>query len=209
MLALGVGDRRFKSYHPELLNFMADLEILFFFFFSSIAISSSILIIRSKNPIHSILFLILVFCNLTGLLLTSGIEFLSILLIIIYVGAIAVLFLFVIMMLDIQIFQKNINENFGYLPISLLISFIFFIEILYILNQIFLPYNFFLNKNFYYLFSYNQWINSIDFIQNTETLGQILYTYYFFFFLLSGLILLIPLIGAVVLTLKKKKKNII
>ena len=184
---------------------MINFEIFFFFFFSSTALASAILVIRSNNAIYSVLFLILVFVNMTGLLLISEIEFLSIMLIIIYVGAIAILFLFVVMMLDIHYLPQNINEKLGYLPLTFFIGFLFLIETFLILSKTFPP-----SFSFFYQFcsekNYFNWIQNLDFITNTETIGQILYTYYNIFFLISGIILLIALLGAVTLTIKEKKK---
>ena len=162
---------------------------------------------------------------MTGLLLVAEVEFLAIMLIIIYVGAITVLFLFVVMMLDIKKIETN-NNNYGYLPIIFLISFIFFIETFTIFSKSFTSYQYFIHKNLametyarlcedwtwryspaYETVPYfhNQWHLKLDLITNIETLGQILYTYNAFFLLAAGLILLIALIGAVTLTLKEKK----
>lgn len=142
------------------------------------------------------------FVNITGILLILKIEFISIMLIIIYVGAITVLFLFIVMMLDINLKLKL--KNFGYIPIIFLISIIFCIETFLMFSKIFTSY--YNNIEFLYKLKNNTfWIYNIDNITNIETIGQVLYTYYFFFFLLAGLILLIALIGAVILT---KKENI-
>jgi NADH-quinone oxidoreductase subunit J len=181
-----------------------NFETIFFFFFSSIALTSAIFVIYSTNTIYSAFFLILVFVNSTGLLLISEIEFISIMLIIIYVGAITVLFLFVIMMLDINVLiDKNNNNNFGYLPIIFLISFVFFLETFVMFSKIFTTYYHLIEQSFFKndLF-YNQVIYQLDNITNIETIGQILYSYYAFFFLAAGIILLIALIGAVTLTKK-------
>ena len=184
------------------------MKQFFFFFFSSIVLTSSIFVIYSTNTIYSVFFLILVFVNSTGLLLISEIEFLSIMLILIYVGAITVLFLFVIMMLDIDIL-KNKNNNFGYLPIIFLISFIFFLETFLMFNKIFTSYYNLIEESFYknHNIFYNKIINQLDSITNIETIGQVLYSYNSLFFLLAGIILLIALIGAVTLTKKEKRKE--
>lgn len=207
--------------------FFFNYETFFFFLFSSIALTSAIFVIYSKNTVYSVFFLILVFINITGLLLIVEVEFLAIMLIIIYVGAITVLFLFVVMMLDIK--KINIqNNNYGYIPIIFLISFIFFIETFIIYSKSFTSYQYFINKNLnmgtysrlceswtlrytpayenipYY---YTKFISKIDLITNTETMGQVLYTYYTFFLLAAGLILLIALMGAVTLTMKERKKE--
>nr|YP_010117901.1 NADH dehydrogenase subunit 6 [Phytophthora cocois]QPN53873.1 NADH dehydrogenase subunit 6 [Phytophthora cocois]QTV76652.1 NADH dehydrogenase subunit 6 [Phytophthora cocois] len=210
-----------------------NFETIFFYTFSTIALTSAIFVIYSTNTIYSAFFLILVFTNSTGLLLISEIEFLSIMLIIIYVGAITVLFLFVIMMLDINVLidKNKINNNFGYLPIIFLISFIFFLETFIMFSKVFTSYYHLINNSFF-----NQEVNTLfffhdsmkgifeifvdvkpflkniiyqlDIITNIETIGQILYSYYAFFFLAAGIILLIALIGAVTLTKKEKKKNL-
>jgi NADH-quinone oxidoreductase subunit J len=202
-------------------------EIFFFFLFSSIAITSAIFVIYSKNTVYSVFFLILVFTNMTGLLLVAEVEFLAIMLIIIYVGAITVLFLFVVMMLDIKK-KTDENNNYGYLPIIFLIGFTFFIEAFIIFSKSFTSYQFFVQKNLQMLtynklclvwsrypasiykdmpYHYSKYLSKYDTITNIETLGQILYTYYTFFLLAAGLILLIALIGAVTLTLEEKKNK--
>ena len=185
-----------------------NFETLFFFFFSGIALTSAIFVIYSTNTIYSAFFLILVFTSTTGLLLISEVEFISIMLIIIYVGAITVLFLFVIMMLDINI-SNNLKSNYGYLPIIILISLIFLSETFIMFSKIFTTY--FHNIQNYLISldklpNYSQFIYQLDNITNIETLGQVLYTYYTIFFLIAGLILLIALIGAVMLTFTSKKK---
>jgi len=207
--------------------FQINNDIFFFFLFSSIALTSAIFVIYSKNTVYSVFFLILVFINMTGLLLVAEVEFLAIMLIIIYVGAITVLFLFVVMMLDIKKMDIK-NNNYGYLPIIFLICFIFFLEIFTIFSKSFTSYQYFIHKNLametysrlceawtiryspaYEIVPYfhNQWHLSVDVITNIETLGQILYSYNAFYLLSSGLILLIALIGAVTLTSKEKKNK--
>ena len=167
---------------------------IFLLFFSSLLIISALLLINTKNPVYSVLFLILVFCNSTGLLLLFNIEFISILLIIIYIGAITVLFLFVIMMLNIQTYK---NPNFNYL-----ITFFFLSGmLLFVFEEIIL----FVNPSSNIFNIYNEWILLLDQITNIETVGQVMYTYYFPLFLTVGIILLLALIGAVLLTLTEKK----
>lgn len=186
-----------------------NFETIFFFFFSSIVLTSAIFVIYSTNTIYSAFFLILAFTNSTGLLLISEVEFLSIMLIIIYVGAITVLFLFVIMMLDINILiDKNNSKNFGYLPIIFLISFVFFLETFLMFSKVFTTYYHLIEQSFFKndVF-YKKFVTQIDYITNVETIGHVLYTYYAFFFLASGIILLIALVGAVTLTKKEKRKE--
>lgn len=209
-----------------------NFEIIFFYTFSIIALTSAIFVIYSTNTIYSAFFLILVFTSSTGLLLISEVEFLSIILIIIYVGAITVLFLFVIMMLDINVLidKTKINNNFGYLPIVFLISFIFFLETFLMFSKLFTSYSHLINNSFFMqkvnnLFFFRDrvtgkfeifidvkpflknFITQLDSITNIETIGQVLYSYFFLFFLIAGIILLIALIGAVTLTTKERKKT--
>ena len=202
-------------------------DIFFFFLFAGIALTSAIFVIYSKNAVYSVFFLILIFTSITGLLLVAEVEFLAIMLIIIYVGAITVLFLFVVMMLDIKEINNKNNDTI-YLPIILLISSIFFIQIFIFYSKSFSSYENFINNNllmgtysclceawtlryspFYenVPYNYHNYILNLDLITNTETLGQTLYTYYAFFLLTAGLILLIALIGAVTLTMKEKKNK--
>jgi NADH-quinone oxidoreductase subunit J len=188
---------------------MTNYEMFFFFFFSSIVLASSIFVIYSQNTVYSVFFLILVFVNSSGLLLLSEIEFLAFMLIIIYVGAITILFLFVIMMLDIPVQKKKEFSNFGYIPILSLITFIFFVETILMFSKNFtLYYHMIVSSPLHsYFFFKIDLINKLDFITNIETLGQILYTYYSIFFLMAGIILLIALIGAVALTKKEIRKK--
>ncbi len=193
-----------------------NIEILLFYVFSSIALMSSVMVISARNPIHSILFLILVFCNAAGLLILLEVEFLAMLFLIVYVGAISVLFLFVIMMLNIKLTEFNQNV-LRYLPIGGIIIFIFMIEVLSIIDADLIP--LFINNSFYsvkyILCDLNSisWINTIEFITNSQALGNIIYTYYFALFILAGILLLVSMIGAIVLTLNKRtnarKQNII
>nr|QFO87201.1 NADH dehydrogenase subunit 6 [Eustigmatos cf. polyphem] len=168
---------------------------------SIIMVLSSILVIRSENPVHSVFFLVLVFLTSAFILFLIEIEFISLLFILVYVGAIAVLFLFVVMMLDIKIsvFDK---DYMIYLPLGLFLGFIFFFEVFMSLYQNFLP-----SVNVTNSHIYMNWILSVDNLSNIETLGQLLYTYYFFYFLIAGIILLIPMIGAIVLTLNFSFKS--
>ncbi len=178
------------------------MTIFLFFIVSIIIITSSLLVILSKNPIHSVLFLILVFFNTAILFLFSGAEFLAMILLIVYIGAVAVLFLFVIMMLDIN--TAKLRQSFlNYLPIGLFVGFIILLELLYVISQSKLI---FLTKNI----TENKITNEI--FENTKIIGNVLYTDYFLLFQLSGIILLVAMIGAILLTLRKregaKKQNI-
>ena len=178
------------------------MTIFLFFIVSIIIVTSSLLVILSKNPIHSVLFLILVFFNTAILFLFSGAEFLAMILLIVYIGAVAVLFLFVIMMLDIN--TAKLRQGFlNYLPIGLFVGFIILLELLYVISQSKLIV---LTKNI----TENKITNEI--FENTKIIGNVLYTDYFLLFQLSGIILLVAMIGAILLTLRKregaKKQNI-
>ncbi len=164
-------------------------------------ILSSFMVFLANNPVHSVLFLILTFCSCGAVLLMFHTEFFGLIFIIIYVGAIAILFLFVVMMLNVK-FQKNsfLADN-GTISV-LIISTICFSVVSYLYNAVNQT---FLHDNVSELTSTNQFsvkFNEIDQLINIEVLGQVLYNYYIIPFLLSGLILLVALLGAVVLTLK-------
>ena len=171
---------------------------LFFYLFSFIITACAVMVISSRNPVHSVLFLILAFFNSGALFVILGAEFLAMMLVIVYVGAVAVLFLFVVMMLNIN-FSK-IKEGFQkYFPIGSLIGFILFIEIILMVFSG----DLLVNKN-----------NELnDTIPNTHKIGSLLYTEYIYVFQLSGLILLVAMVGAIVLTLRDrpgvKKQDII
>ena len=169
------------------------MTIFLFFITSLIIVISSLLVITLKNPIHSVLFLILVFFNTSILFLLSNAEFLAMALIIIYVGAVAVLFLFVIMMLDIN--TAKLRKSFlNYLPIGLLVGFIILLELLYVVNQ----------SKVIFSISDSEKLGS-QIINNTKAIGNVLYTDYFLIFQISGIILLVAMIGAILLTLRKRK----
>ena len=169
---------------------------------SIIIITSSLLVIISKNPIHSVLFLILVFFNTSILFLFSNAEFLAMVVLIVYIGAVAVLFLFVIMMLDINI-TKFRQTFLNYLPIGLFVGFIILLELFYVVSQS--------KLNFVQTNSIDNNISS-QILDNTKIIGNILYTDYFLLFQISGIILLVAMIGAIFLTIRKregiKKQNI-
>ena len=175
----------------------------FLFFIVSITIiTSSLLVIISKNPIHSVLFLILVFFNTSILFLFSNAEFLAMVVLIVYIGAVAVLFLFVIMMLDINI--TKLRQTFlNYLPIGLFVGFIILLELFYVVSQS--------KLNFVQTSSIDNNISD-QILDNTKIIGNILYTDYFLLFQISGIILLVAMIGAIFLTIRKregiKKQNI-
>lgn len=165
----------------------------FFYLFSFAAIASAMLVITARNPVHSVLFLILCFFNASGLFVLLGAEFLAMILVVVYVGAVAVLFLFVVMMLDVDFVEMR-EGMAQYLPIGGVIGLILLVEMILLVGT---------------------WTISPDLIANatspasggitnTQAIGQILYTKYVFFFQMSGLILLVAMIGAIVLTMRHK-----
>ncbi len=170
---------------------------LAFYLFSFIAIASAVMVISSRNPVHSVLFLILSFFNAAALFVLLGAEFLAMILVVVYVGAVAVLFLFVVMMLDINIVE--LREGFlQYLPLGALIGLVLLVEMIFVAAA---------------------WVAAPelqvegrlpiaqfgDDVSNTEALGRVLYTDYFYLFQAAGLILLVAMIGAIVLTLRQRE----
>lgn len=178
-----------------------NVEIFLFYFFSSVAIISAIMVISAKNPIHSILSLILVFCNAAGLFILLEVEFLAMIFLVVYVGAIAILFLFVVMMLNIKLIE--LNENLlRYLPIGSLVAIIFLLEIFLILDSDIVPlFNLTNNKSLQLI----TWSMQLESLTNIETLGDLIYTHYFSLFLIASMILLVSMIGAIILTLNHRE----
>ena len=170
---------------------------IFFYIFSVIAVVSAIMVTASKNTVHSVFFLILDFISISCLFIMIGAEFLGMIMLIVYVGAVAVLFLFVVMMLNVAQ-QKNqwfiSEENSGHIPVGLLISAIIFFELIIVIGG--WKYKPDLLK------ASNLITNEIS---NTHSLGQVLYTDYIHIFQISGMILLIAMIGAIVLTFRKRE----
>ena len=170
---------------------------IFFYVFSTIAIVSAIMVTASKNTVHSVFFLILDFISISCLFIMIGAEFLGMIMLIVYVGAVAVLFLFVVMMLNVTQ-QKNQWFSSAYsskhIPIGLIISTIIFFELIIVIGgwkykpELFNNLNYSLNNE----------------ISNTHSLGQVLYTDYIHIFQMSGMILLIAMIGAIVLTFRQR-----
>jgi NADH-quinone oxidoreductase subunit J len=170
---------------------------LFFYLFAIVCIGSAFMVIAAKNPVHSVLFLILAFVNAAGLFILLGAEFLAMILIIVYVGAVLVLFLFVVMMLDVDF--AELRQGFlQYLPIGAIVGGILLFELVFVVFT---------------------WTISPDVPQaiatptppiarmlNTEALGHVLYTRYVYFFQAAGIVLLVAMIGAIVLTLQHKPK---
>jgi NADH-quinone oxidoreductase subunit J len=171
------------------------LAALFFYLFAGVCVASAIMVIVSRNPVHSVLFLILAFVNASGLFVLMGAEFLGMVLIFVYVGAVATLFLFVIMMLDVD-FTELRSGFLEYLPIGLVIGAIFLAELLLIGGGWVI--NASVAKSITAAIPNN--------VSNTEALGLVLYTKYIHYFQIAGMVLLVAMIGAIVLTLRHKAK---
>jgi len=168
-------------------------EAIAFYFFAAILIASAVMVIAARNPVHSVLFLILSFFNAAGLFVLMGAEFLAMILIVVYVGAVAVLFLFVVMMLDVD-FAELKRGTLQYLPFGVLIGLILAAEL---------------------AMAGSAWMlkpaaqNALSHatpegVTNTQALGHILYTDYVYYFQIAGLVLLVAMIGAIVLTLRSR-----
>jgi len=167
-------------------------QAIMFYVFAALAVASGVLVVSSRNPVHSVLFLIAAFFNAAGLFVLIGAEFLAMILVIVYVGAVAVLFLFVVMMLDIDFAQLR-SGFVRYFPIGALVGFILLVELVLVIGS---------------------WVVAPGVpspaaaggvpLTNTRALGDILYTRYLFAFQAAGLILLVAMIGAIVLTLRRR-----
>ena len=171
------------------------VQAIMFYVFAALAVASGVMVVSSRNPVHSVLFLILAFFNAAGLFVLIGAEFLAMILVIVYVGAVAVLFLFVVMMLDIDFVQLR-SGFVRYLPIGALVGFILLAELVLVIGS---------------------WVVAPAVpsvtatsaaggvaLTNTRALGNILYTRYLFAFQAAGLILLVAMVGAIVLTLRHR-----
>lgn len=166
------------------------LQVLAFYMFAAVMIGSAAMVITARNPVHSVLYLILAFFNAAGLFVLIGAEFVAMILVIVYVGAVAVLFLFVVMMLDINIQTRMRQGIKKYLPVALIIGGILLVQLIVVIGaiqvpaaeQIALP------------------IPDATQVTNTRALGNVLYTQYAFAFQMAGLVLLVAMIGAIVLT---------
>ena len=163
---------------------------LFFFLFSSITVLSSIAVISSRNPVHSVFFLILAFVNSAGIFVLAGAEFLAMILLIVYVGAVAVLFLFVVMMLNIGVDEIKVQAK-KYMFSGFLVAFILLLELIFSFS------------NFDVIYQKSN--NDIYKLSNTHEIGNILYTNYFLPFQIAGCILLVAMLGAIILTLRKRE----
>jgi NADH-quinone oxidoreductase subunit J len=172
------------------------VQALVFYLFAFVVLASGVMVIAARNPVHSVLFLILAFFNSAGLFVLMGAEFLAMILVVVYVGAVAVLFLFVVMMLDINF--ARMREGFlQYLPVGGLVGLILLVELAMVLGawavspgaesvaQLPIP--------------------PVEQVHNTKALGNVLYTRYVYLFQLSGLILLVAMIGAILLTLRQRE----
>ena len=171
---------------------------IFFYTFSIIAVISAVMVTVSKNTVHSVFFLILDFISISCLFIMIGAEFLGMIMLIVYVGAVAVLFLFVVMMLNVAQ-QKNqwfaSEESSKHIPVGLIISTIIFFELIIVIGGW---------KYKPDLFNLNNAVNNYS-VSNTHSLGQVLYTDYVHMFQISGMILLVAMIGAIVLTFRQRK----
>ena len=172
------------------------ISLITFYLFSAILLLSSLMVISTKNPVHSVLFLILAFLNAAGIFVILHAEFLAMILIIVYVGAVAVLFLFVVMMLD---FKTSLEKDniLQYMPIGLLIGLVFIAELVIVLINTRLDLS-----NIQIL---SNPLDNFSDQSNTEAIGSILYTNYVLYFQLSGVILLVAMVGSIVLTLRDRE----
>ena len=171
---------------------------IFFYLFSLIAIVSAVMVTASKNTVHSVFFLILDFISISCLFIMIGAEFLGMIMLIVYVGAVAVLFLFVVMMLNVAQ-QKNqwfaSEESSGHIPVGLIISTLIFFELIIVIGGW---------KYKPDLLDLNNSMANFS-LSNTHSIGQILYTDYIHVFQISGMILLVAMVGAIVLTFRKRE----
>lgn len=164
------------------------ISLGFFYLFALVTCLSSLMVISSRNPVHSVLFLILAFFNAAGLFILLNAEFLAMLLVVVYVGAVAVLFLFVVMMLDINF--SELREGFQkYRPLGLVIGGILIAELI---------------ATFFEYSDMSTKLPAQQGVHNTRALGQVIYTDYIYLFQLAGLILLVAMVGAIALTLRRR-----
>lgn len=171
------------------------LPLLVFFVFATITVASGVMVIAARNPVHSVLFLILAFFNSAGLFVLLGAEFLAMILVVVYVGAVAVLFMFVVMMLNINV--VTVREGFlQYLPVGALIGLILLVELLMVGGTWVLTPEITATGQ--------SPIPPPDITTNTQAIGAVLYTEYVYLFQLAGLILLVAIIGAIALTLRHR-----
>ncbi len=169
------------------------LPLFFFYVFSAITIASALMVIAARNPVHSVLFLILAFVNSAGLFMLAGAEFLALILIVVYVGAVAVLFLFVTMMLDVD-FASLRSGLLQYAPVGVVVGVVLLLELLLVGGSFVLPTG----------VEASAMVPIEAGISNTKAIGLLLYTRYVFLFQGAAAILLVAMIGAIVLTLRHK-----
>jgi NADH-quinone oxidoreductase subunit J len=169
------------------------LPLFFFYVFSIIAVASALMVIASRNPVHSVLFLILCFVNAAGLFMLAGAEFLALILIVVYVGAVAVLFLFVVMMLDVD-FASMRQGMLQYAPVGVVIGIILLLELLLVAGSFVVAPE----------VTGTAVVPIDNTVENTRALGQVIYTRYVYLFQGAGAVLLVAMIGAIVLTLRHK-----
>ena len=170
------------------------LQGIAFYLLATVAVVSGLMVVTAKNPVHSVLFLILAFFSSAGLFVLLGAEFLAMLLVVVYVGAVAVLFLFVVMMLDVDF--VGLREGFArYLPLAVIIAGILLLEMILITSAVITGGA-----------AADATAPAVATLQasNIETIGRVLYTDYVYFFQAAGIVLLIAMIGAIVLTLRKR-----
>jgi len=169
------------------------LQGIAFYVFSAVIIASALMVISARNPVHSVLFLILAFFNAAALFVLLGAEFLAMILVVVYVGAVAVLFLFVVMMLDID-FVALRSGFMRFLPLGTVLGLVLFSEFLVAVGA----------------WTFGEGVQAVravplpDGVSNTEAIGRVLYTDYIFYFQTAGMILLVAMIGAIVLTLRHR-----
>jgi len=167
------------------------INAIFFYLFAGVCVASAVMVVTSRNPVHSVLFLILAFVNAAGLFVLLGAEFLAMILIVVYVGAVAVLFLFVVMMLDVDF--AELRQGFlNYLPVGALIGVVLLVELLLVVGGwVIAP-------------AAHPSVAAAANVNNTQALGLVLYTKYVYFFEAAGMILLVAMVGAIVMTLQHK-----
>jgi NADH-quinone oxidoreductase subunit J len=167
------------------------LATAFFYLFSIVTIASAVMVISARNPVHSVLFLILAFVNAAGLFLLTGAEFLAMILVVVYVGAVAVLFLFVVMMLDVDF--AELKQGFlQYLPVGILVGLLVLVELITVIGVWSVAPQAVLSTP------------TPGALSNTEAIGRVLYTQYVYLFQAAGFVLLTAMIGAIVLTLQHR-----
>ncbi|MDX6748401.1 NADH-quinone oxidoreductase subunit J [Geminicoccaceae bacterium 1502E] len=169
------------------------VELFLFYVFAVVTVASAVMVVAARNPVHSVLFLILSFFNTAGLFVLIGAEFLAMMLVVVYVGAVAVLFMFVVMMLDVNFVQ--LRQGFmQYMPIGAVVGVILMIELIMVVGTRVL------GEEGEVLAG----PGTVPLASNTELLGNVLYTDYFYLFQTAGLILLVAIIGAISLTLRQR-----